>query len=283
MKYFIKSYAKINLHLAVGEKRADNFHNLQSIFAKIDLFDTIEIDAKISDELRITILGLENCDIKGEDTITKATRLWCERANIKIDVIYYVDKKIPSQAGLGGGSSNAASTLKALNNIFSEYALARNILEEIALEVGSDVPFFLCDSTFAYVEGRGEIITPLIANFEYIIYLIKPHIGISTRGAFEQLDKIDRPPFKNKDEIIDIFYAGIESWKKYFFNDFELVIETEELKILKKDYNYFSLMSGSGSTCYSICNKSSSCYNKITFFRKFKNKNYTKSCFFLNI
>lgn len=283
MKYFVKSYAKINLHLAVGEKRADNFHNLQSIFAKIDLFDTIEIDAKLSDELKIKIFGLEDCDIKGEDTVSKATRLWCERSNINLNVDFIIDKKIPTQAGLGGGSSNAAATLIALNNMFKDYALSSKDLEEIALEVGSDVPFFLCDSTFAYVEGRGEIITTLDADFDYIIYLIKPHIGVSTRGAFQQLDKIKRPPFKTKEEIIQIFYGGIEEWKKYFFNDFELVIEIEDLNVLKKDNNCFSLMSGSGSTCYSICNKNTSCYNKITFFRKFKNKNYTKSCFFLNI
>ena len=135
MKYFVKSYAKINLHLAVGEKRADNFHNLQSIFAKIDLFDTIEIDAKLSDELKIKIFGLEDCDIKGEDTVSKATRLWCERSNINLNVDFIIDKKIPTQAGLGGGSSNAAATLIALNNMFKDYALSSKDLEEIALEV----------------------------------------------------------------------------------------------------------------------------------------------------
>lgn len=277
------SYAKINLHLAVGPKREDNYHNLQSIFAKIDLFDTLELDAKISDKLNIKIEGLEDCHIKGEDTITKAVRLWCEKTNNLLNVKIKLTKRIPIQAGLGGGSSNAATALLALNDIFSLKNLNKNELLTLALEVGSDVPFFLSDIPFAYIEGRGEKITPLKNTFDYNIYLIKPPIGSSTKGAFERLDNIERKPFKSKQEIIDIFNNGLESWKEEFYNDFELVIESAVLKSLRVDKLNFSSMSGSGSTCYVLCNKSNNCYNKITFLGKFKDKNYTKSCVFQNI
>ena len=99
MKKTVKSYAKLNLHLAVGEKRSDNFHSLQSIFAKIDLFDTLVIEAKKCEELLIKVDGLSNCSINGEDTITKAIRLWCEKLKVNLGVKVNVEKRIPLQAG----------------------------------------------------------------------------------------------------------------------------------------------------------------------------------------
>ncbi len=280
MKMIVKSHAKVNLHLAVGGIRDDGFHSLQSIFAKISLHDTIEINATVKPQLNITIRGLENCNLKGEDTISKAIRLWCEKAKVNLDVIVNIKKRIPSEAGLGGGSSNGASTLLALNKMFPNYSVSFDQLKEIALDIGSDVPFFLYDTTFAYVEGRGEFVEPLDKEFNYSIKLFKPKHGVSTKGAFNKLDKIKRREFIERAELINIFNQGVNQWNSFFYNDFELVIKSDVLTKLREQNNCFTLMSGTGSTCYIVCNKMDKCSLKSPFSEKYKNKIDTFSCFF---
>lgn len=279
----VKSYAKVNLHLAIGPKRVDGFHDIQSIFAKIDLHDLLIIDAIESDKLNIIVEGLNKCELIGEDTITKAIRLWCEKTNLFLNIKVKVIKNIPIKAGLGGGSSNAAYVLKTINDMFSHKTLAKKELLKIALEVGSDVPFFIFETTFAYVEGKGEKITPIDIKFDYKIKLFKPKLGISTKGAFSKLDLIKRKSFIEKDELIEMFKLGLDAWKINFYNDFELVIESEILKELNKNKDIFSHLSGSGSTCFLVCNKNQYCYNNFTFLNKNRDNNYYNSCFFSNI
>jgi len=276
----VKSYAKINLHLAVGDKREDGFHDIQSIFAKIDLYDEIKIEAKEDSVLFINIEGLENCELKSEDTISKAIRLWSEESGIKLNANITIKKNIPIQAGLGGGSSNAAYTLIALNKMFNNYAIPFSRLLEIGLNIGSDVPFFLYDTTFAFVEGQGEIITKIDNEFNYKIHLIKPNKGVSTKGAFSLLDSIERGCFSDKQLIIDNFNLGLKYWKNCFYNDFELVVKSEILNKFNNSNNEFIHMSGSGSTCFMICNKNETCYNKFTFLKENKEKYFYKSCVF---
>jgi len=279
----IKSYAKINLHLAIGPKRDDGFHDIQSIFAKIDLHDLLIIDVVESEKLKVVVNGLHNCELEGEDTITKAIRLWCEKTRFNLCVRVNVIKNIPIKAGLGGGSSNAAYVLKTINNMYCEKSLNKKDLLDLALKVGSDVPFFIYDTTFAYVEGQGEKITPIDINFDYQIKLFKPIVGISTKGAFNKLDNIEKNTFKSKKDLIDIFKSGLETWKVYFYNDFELVVESEILNDLNNYNDIFSHLSGSGSTCFIIYNKNNCCYNNFTFLEKNRNNNYYNSCFFSNI
>lgn len=283
MRKEIKSYAKINLHLAIGPKRDDGFHDIQSIFAKIDLHDLLIIDVVESEKLKVVVDGLHNCELEGEDTITKAIRLWCEKTRFNLCVRVNVIKNIPIKAGLGGGSSNAAYVLKTINNMYCEKSLNKKELLDLALKVGSDVPFFIYDTTFAYVEGQGEKITPIDINFDYQIKLFKPIVGISTKGAFNKLDNIEKNTFKSKKDLIDIFKSGLEAWKVYFYNDFELVVESEILNDLNNYNDIFSHLSGSGSTCFIIYNKNNCCYNNFTFLEKNRNNNYYNSCFFSNI
>jgi 4-diphosphocytidyl-2-C-methyl-D-erythritol kinase len=256
-KINVKAPGKINLHLGVGKSRSDGFHSIQSIFARISLFDDISITMYESDNLEITVNGLESFDIEGEDTLTKAARLWCISAEVKAKIIIKVVKNIPSEAGLGGGSSDAAYVLLALQKLNPEIALPFENLLIIGAEIGSDVPFFLYDETFCYVTGRGEFVEP-IKNiiFDYKIHLLKPFDGVSTKGAFSKLDKIDRKDFFSREDFLLLFKNGIESWNNSFINDFELVISSDVLESLKMNNN-FCLMSGSGSTCYEICEKTS--------------------------
>lgn len=252
-----KAHAKINLHLGVGDKRVDGFHNLQSIFARVSLFDDISIILYESENREIIVNGLECCNIIGEDTMAKAARLWCEATDFYSKIVINIKKNIPSEAGLGGGSSDAASILLSLQKLNPMLAVSFEDLCRIALEVGSDVPFFLYNETFCYVSKRGEAIVPIKnLNFDYQIHLVKSHVGVETKGAFTKLDSIERDEFYNTDDFILNFKKGLDSWKGYFFNDFERVIFVDVLKALKSSNN-FCLMSGSGSTCYEILDKDS--------------------------
>ncbi|MBK5201398.1 MAG: 4-(cytidine 5'-diphospho)-2-C-methyl-D-erythritol kinase [Spirochaetaceae bacterium] len=243
--------AKINLHLAVGKKRIDNFHSLQSIFARIALFDEINIKVYDSNELEISILGLDNIQLRGEDTLTKATRLWAKSANINDKIVISIKKNIPFEAGLGGGSSDGASVLLALQKLYPNSALSFRVLEEIASQIGSDVPFFLYEATFAYITGRGEFVTPIDMKAPYKVHLVKPERGIKTKNAFLKLDNIVRVPFILDEKLLSIFNEGVSAWKEYFFNDFERVIKNDVLDRVKNPNN-FLLLSGSGSACFEI-------------------------------
>jgi len=250
----MKSYAKINLHLGVGGQRNDGFHSLQSIFARISLYDRIHVTIYESESFNVKVTGLDFLNIAGDDSLTKAAKLWCEVTGVVASIVIDVKKEIPSEAGLGGGSSNAATVLMALQKMNPSVALPFEKLLEIGASIGSDVPFFLFDTTFCYVTGRGETIRPLNCKFDYRVHIIKPLEGISTKGAFKALDKIDRIDFYKEESFLDYFNSGIDSWKKYFFNDFEKVIPSKILESLKGSDN-LCMMSGSGSTCYEILEK----------------------------
>ena len=140
----VKAPGKINLHLGVGKSRSDGFHSIQSIFARISLFDDISITMYESDKLEIIVKGLEDFNIEGEDTLTKAARLWCTSTKVRARIMIKVVKNIPSEAGLGGGSSDAAYVLLALQKLNPSVALSFNSLLTLGAEIGSDVPFFLC-------------------------------------------------------------------------------------------------------------------------------------------
>jgi 4-diphosphocytidyl-2-C-methyl-D-erythritol kinase len=250
------SPCKLNIGLNIISKREDGFHNLQSIFYPVPLFDILEIvknekaDAK---SFEFTCSGLE---IKGnplDNIVLKAIDL------IKIDfqipsIKIHLHKVIPMGAGLGGGSANGAYTLLLLNDLF-ELNITKEKLIGYAAKLGSDCPFFIYNSP-CFVEGRGEIIHPIDFNLKgkYLI-LIYPKIHINTGLAFSKIIPQNRNvPFK------DIHKLELSSWQNIFINDFEkpmcaLFPELNSLIIsLKNTDAEFVSMTGSGSTIYAISN-----------------------------
>ena len=178
----VKSYAKINLALYVLNKRPDGYHNILSIITKIDFFDLIEI--KPSKSLSI----LTNKEELNNDSnlAYRAAKKFFEESCIKDAVTIEIEKHIPLEAGLGGGSSNAAYTLLALNKMY-DYALSFNKLLDIAQQLGSDCPFFLYKNA-SCVNSRGEQVYP----FDFLlkplsIIIIKPPNGVSTKLAYNNL------------------------------------------------------------------------------------------------
>lgn len=172
-----KAYAKINLALEVG-KVVDGYHQVQNLMIPVDLYDEIFLQKAVEDTME--------CEEVIENNIClKALELFKEKFQIQEGVSITLNKHIPIMAGLAGGSSDAAATLRGLNRLFEVNASYED-LYELACKLGSDVPFFLRNQT-ALCTGRGEIVTPLELNFKNIPFLIiKPSFGLSTKEVYAQ-------------------------------------------------------------------------------------------------
>ena len=266
-KFIVDSPAKINLGLNVVRKRDDGYHDLETIFVPIMLSDRITFYK--SDKLNLK----SDSDILNklsDNLILKAIRLLENISMTKIQLDIYLEKLIPIGGGLGGGSSNAASTLKAINKMF-DLRLNFKKLSELALELGSDVPFFL-NPVASYAESRGEILYPLNIELPYPILIINPRIKIDTAWAFKKIKPCK--PFKN---LRDIFQEGsfdLYNLKEYVKNDFEEIVFNEfpELKKLKAELfrqgAQFALMSGTGSTVYGIFSNLQKAYWAEEYFKQ---------------
>ena len=227
-----KSYAKINWSLRITGKRADGFHDLETVFQTISLHD--ELTFRTSDQLS---LSCDDATIPTDDTnlVMRAARL-LQSPPVAIEL----RKRIPAGGGLGGGSSNAAATLVALNEMFG---LHREDLPELALSLGSDVPFFLLGGT-AYATGRGEVLTELPSMSGIPLLLLLPEERVMTKNAFARITQYS-PPLG-----IDAYRAGFANYT----NDFEepvfaMLPRLRDLKQRLYDAGAtWASMTGSGST-----------------------------------
>lgn len=272
--YSVKSPAKINIGLYVKNKRKDGFHNIETIFYPIGLND--EIKAKIEQTNNpvnyISVKDDNNTMLSGRQNVCyRAVKLFFDEMNISGKYSIYIDirKNIPVGAGLGGGSSNAASVLKVLSRHFRLTSVkpiskqSQSRINKIASRLGSDVPFFLLGKP-AYATLRGERLT-LLPKFKIKcdILLINPNIHISTKWAYDTLDiKHQTAKIKNNSEpkLREVQKFNINE-PGLFQNDFEQVVfsnypEVREIKYNMYEYGaVFSAMSGSGSTVYGFFEK----------------------------
>lgn len=241
--------AKINIGLNVVSKRDDGYHNLETIFFPVKLADALEFveDGK-------TILTTSGIQINGEpdqNLVLKAFRLLQADFNLP-SLHFHLHKVIPFGAGLGGGSSNAAFTLKMLNEYFN-LGLTQQKLELYAAQIGADCPFFIQNKpTFA--TGIGNIFHHIDLNLaDYEIVILKPNILVSTLEAYKNV--IPRNPKFRLNEIIK---TPVNDWKNLIVNDFEKSVfskypQIAELKQLLYDMGAgFASMSGSGSAVFGI-------------------------------
>lgn len=235
MQFF--SPAKINLFLRVLRKRPDGYHDLSSLFQIIDLGDTIDIEFSNRDSLTCTDPSIPTDET---NLILKATTLFRRKTGSKQGYKIHLDKHIPSQAGLGGGSSNAATTLWACNQLAGNI-VTPELLKKWAGEIGSDVPVFFSHGT-AHCTGRGERVHHLPPLGPQSLWIVKPPIGLSTPEVFRK--------FRLNDQGLAI--------GDYFLNDlerpaFELRPELKMLKesLLKSDFDTV-LMTGSGSAFFCL-------------------------------
>ncbi len=252
----LKSEAKINLFLYVLRKRSDGFHEVYTLMHRIDLHDIVAIKKSGGGiHLKTSIDELNT----QENLSYRAAEKFFFRCGIRPQVSIEIEKHIPLGAGLGGGSSNAATTLLGLNELF-EFPLSFTEIYEIACELGSDVPFFLYESPAAIATGRGEIIKEVECNTDgYQIFLAIPPIKIPTSYIYSKLvltseSCINKMPFVIIGERCDLGEI-----MPFFHNDLEGVALKEfgrlrDLKSVLTHHFGNALLSGSGSSMFSIIN-----------------------------
>lgn len=245
--------AKINLGLNITEKRPDGYHNLETVFYPIPVEDALEINMlhQRNEKFRLHQAGLEIAGEAANNLVVKAYKLLDEKFDLPPTDIHLF-KRIPSGAGLGGGSADAAFMLKLLNDKFN-LGLNNEELEEYAARLGADCAFFIKNKP-TYAEGIGNIFSSVQLSLKgYQIWLVKPDIFVSTKDAFAQI-KPHRPTMSLK-EIIKL---PVEEWKGRMMNDFEESVFPQFPVIGEiKDEMYrqgaiYASMSGSGSSIYGI-------------------------------
>jgi len=250
--------AKLNLHLAVGPLEQNGLHSIQSLFVTTSLVDTLAITLSPSESFSIVVTGLEAYCLPGEDTITKAALAYQTYCPLPYVLHVHCTKRIPVQAGLGGGSSDGAAILLFLQELARENRLSDEELRMAAKHVGSDLPFFVSGEKAAIVEGTGEMITPLPCR-SFPALVVKPtNLNISTKDAYDSLDRIiDRPlQWADHEDIASTFKDSIPNWHKTFYNDFEQTLSDlpfyRELRKLAAGFDGYQGLSGSGPSWFFI-------------------------------
>lgn len=245
--------AKINIGLRITGNRSDGYHDIETIFYPFSLSDGLEFvvsDQKYHKDI-LVVTGI-NTGTNPDDNLVIRTIKKLREKNAFPYLKIHLHKVIPVGAGLGGGSSDAACLLKTLNRCFG-LSITDNKLKSLALEIGSDCPFFI-DCIPSYASGRGEVLTPVKPVLkEYYLVIINPGVGINTTEAYQNCQS--GLPSISLAQLID--YPVIE-WKEKIKNDFEEFAFKKYSVIGKiKEGLYssdalFSLMSGSGSSVYGI-------------------------------
>lgn len=248
--------AKINLGLRITGKRPDGFHDIETIFYPVCFCDALELVVNAEDQEKdhITVTGIDIESDPANNLVIKAVRRLRESYQLP-SLKIHLHKVIPAGAGLGGGSSDAAATLKVMNRIF-ELALTPQELKTTALTLGSDCPFFI-DCQPAFATGRGENLKPVDAVLEGLhVVLTNPGIHVATKEAY--MNCVPSSPEVSLPELIQY---PVSEWKDRIINDFEKTIFAKypQIGIIKRVlYNHgalFSSMSGSGSTVFGIFNE----------------------------
>jgi len=251
------SPSKINLFLRILSKRPDGFHELASLFQTLDFGDTLHLTPhdKPMDLLECSTKGVPT---DGSNLVLRALKLMREKTGSRRHFHVILEKNVPAQAGLGGGSGNAATAMWAANSLLEDPAPLHQLVEWSA-EIGSDVSFFLSRGT-AYCTGRGEILAEGSALPAARLLILKPKIGLSTPAVFRALDlegcsKVD--PAELRDEFLREGAAGVDPDR--FVNDLEDPAFTvlPELGELKDEFARVAkskrvMMSGSGTSLFCI-------------------------------
>jgi len=273
--YKYRSYAKINLYLDVLRQRDDGFHDLETIFQSVDLFDELTIEP--ADDLLLTS-NVEGLSTGEDNLIIRAARILQTQTGTTHGASLQLQKNIPIAAGLAGGSGNAAAALVGLNKMW-ELELDDNTLNALALRLGSDVPYCLHGGTVA-ATGRGEKMNPLNPIPPVYIVLVHPPYPVSTPEIFNHpaLEKSGHvtkpgeysPPFDSATaklrggDLAGCLFNALEIPAFELHPDLESIKET-----LRKAGCFGALMSGSGPTMMGFCGSESTAQNAATALKAF--------------
>ena len=243
--------AKINLGLHITGKRSDGYHTIETIFYPIPLTDSLE--AIKSKKMSFKITGMKLESPPEDNLVMKAYDLMSKNYNIPpLDI--YLTKAIPSGAGLGGGSADAAFALRLINDL-CEYNISEDKLKKMAASIGADCPFFIHNKP-VIATGTGNIFKPSDISLKgYTIYIVKPHIAVSTKEAYAGV-KPEKPEFS----LEKLSSIPVNKWRDILKNDFEHSVFKKYPVIGEiKDKLYYmgaeyAAMSGSGSSVFGLFN-----------------------------
>ena len=247
--------AKINLSFEIKGRRPDGFHEIETLMSPISLADRLTIDTTPNDGV-VDFFCDDSSLPAGEDNlVVRAAKLFREATRVSAGIKIVLEKKIPHGAGLGGGSSDAASTLLGLNEMFAA-GLKDDELLTLAAQLGSDVPFFLVRSA-AICRGRGEVVAPTSVSIGLSLLLLKPDFGVPTSWAYGK--------WKDSQQLPGVDYSPQEFNGVKFVNDlerpvFEKFVVLGHLKtwLRRQPEVGVALMSGSGSTVFAVLRDGSS-------------------------
>lgn len=263
--------AKLNLCLTITGLRPDGYHELISVFAPVSLYDIVKIE-EANSGINLYWSGRDLED-NTDNLVYKAALYFFEKTGINKGVRITVSKNIPVSSGLGGGSSDAASTLKALNRLWGN-PLSRDELEKLALALGADVPFFILQKP-AVARGIGEILEPIKAFPQAWYVIVSPRLMVSTAWVYKNV-KLDLTKIENQD-IVTCFSKEIFKNPDLLSNDLEPVTFKrhpflKEIKIsLLKLGAFNALMTGSGPSIFGIFRSSEEAYKASKIFELQKN------------
>ena len=246
----IPAPAKLNLFLHITGRRDDGYHQMQSVFMLVNICDTLHIEARATSGISREDLATCNAEVLPDvDLVVRAAQLLQQATGTTMGAHIQLQKKIPTQAGMGGGSSDAASCLLALNRLWNT-RLSRANLSKLALQLGADVPFFLCGGN-AWAEGIGDLLTRIeLAPRPFVV--IKPTSGLATVKIFTD------PELKRNTKLATMrSFAECNSSEQLGFgqNDLQAVAEKHCPEISEclqwlKEKNLSPRMTGSGSAVF---------------------------------
>lgn len=260
MEIIEKAPAKINLGLDVLHKREDGYHELEMVMSSVDLADHLSFERLPEDQIVIES-NKAFLPIDHRNNVYQAAAIIKKRYDVTEGIKITIQKNIPIAAGLGGGSTDCAATLRGLNRLWS-LNLSMEEMIDIGMHVGTDVPYCLYGTT-SFIAGKGEIVKELRPMPPCWVILVKPRMSVSTRKIFQQVDmtRITHPDMKNL--AAAILKQDYQEMLYYMGNSLEdvtipkhQVIQQIKTRMIKYGADA-ALMSGSGPTVFALCQKQS--------------------------
>ena len=254
MKLTLQAPAKVNLTLLVSARRGDGYHDVSTVMQTVDLCDTLTLTGE---GCGLT-LACTDPAVPAEDSnlVLRAARLFFAETGLPVpDLHFRLEKRIPSQAGLGGGSSNAASALLALRTLYAP-AMSDEKLEQMAARLGSDVPFFIRGGTM-HCTGRGERIAPLPPLTAGWFVIVKPPEGFSTPAMYGRLDELPPEPVRPDGMVAALESGDIRAVAAALYNSFERAVPPDSAvraieDALRANGALAAMLSGSGSAVFGL-------------------------------
>lgn len=259
--------AKVNLFLKVQGKRADGYHEIETVMQCVDLHDTLQFRSRSDGEIRLRMesarlepaqptAAREEIPVDERNLVVKAARLLQKTTGVSLGADILLRKRIPSQAGLGGGSADAGATLRGLNQLW-QLRLTAQELVTLAATLGSDIPFFAADFSLARCAGRGETLFPEPAQPLHFV-IAKPASGLSTAAVYARCE-VSSFPQTSSDILAALRERQFSRLRQLLKNGLEQPARTLNsdvehlLNIMDRQAYICSLLSGSGSACFGIC------------------------------